>query len=102
MRKHTPGPWHYFETLDGRCRVKPLNGKYIVAECSAMEPQCEEQRANARLMAAGPDLLEALKGLLRWMPIYPAAADAFVGGREAHQAAIDAARAAIAKAEGSA
>jgi hypothetical protein len=28
-----------------------------------MEPQCEEQRSNARLMAAGPELLEALKNL---------------------------------------
>jgi len=61
VSKHTPGPWHYFETEDGRCRVKPLNGKYIVAECSAMEPQCEEQRSNARLMTAAPELLEALK-----------------------------------------
>ncbi len=64
MSKHTPGPWHYFETADGRCRVKPLNGKYIVAECSAMEPQCEEQRANARLIAAAPELLEFAQWVL--------------------------------------
>ena len=64
MSKHTPGPWHYFETEDGRCRVKPLNRKYIVAECSAMEPQCEEQRSNARLMAAAPELLEALRDMV--------------------------------------
>lgn len=90
MRKHTPGPWHYFETADGRCRVKPLNGKYIVAECSAMEPQCEEQRANARLMAAAPDLLEALKAARRFV----------VSSHEPVGSELDDIDAAIAKAEG--
>jgi hypothetical protein len=90
MSKHTPGPWHYFETEDGRCRVKPLNGKYIVAECSAMEPQCEEQGSNARLIAAAPDLLEALRRLLDSGDVRDAA----------EKGALAAARAAIAKAEG--
>jgi cob(I)alamin adenosyltransferase len=52
--------------------------------------------------ASSPDLLAALKELLRWIPAYPASADGIIGGREAHAAAIAAARAVIAKAEGSA
>jgi hypothetical protein len=60
----------------------------------------ERDKANARLIASAPDMLEALKAMLQWMPVYPAAADAIVGGRQAHQAAIDASRAAIAKATG--
>ena len=97
MSKHTPGPWHWFETLDGRCRVKPMNGKYIVAECSAMEPQCEEQVANARLMAAAPDLLGALRSIVNlWDHHASAHGDGII--YPLHEAA----RAAIAKAEGSA
>ena len=91
MNKHTPGPWHYFETADGICRVKPLNRKYIVAECSAMEPQCEEQRSNARLIAAAPELLEALKDTLQLLEVY-------CGDFE--EATRNQACAAIAKAEG--
>ncbi len=95
MSKHTPGPWHYFETEDGRCRVKPLNRKYIVAECSAMEPQCEEQRSNARLMAAAPELLEALNKLVAHVDFIPT--DPYY--RNETKELMGAARAAIAKAE---
>jgi len=71
-----------------------------VDEVAQTYPDMAEVSAELRrLVALNQELLEALKGLLRWMPIYPAAADAIVGGRKTHSAAISAARAAIAKAE---
>lgn len=61
---HAPGPWDWFETEDGRCRVKPVNGNHIVAECAVLDPWSEEQRANACLIAAAPEMLQALERLL--------------------------------------
>ena len=55
-----------------------------------------------RLSAVNEELLEALQGVLKWMPVYPKGADGIVGGREAHQAAFEKAHAAIAKAGGEA
>lgn len=43
-----------------------MAGGYVVADCRELEcgvPDYEEARANARLIAAAPDLLEALQGL---------------------------------------
>ena len=56
-----------------------------------------EDRANAHLLAASPDLLDALKGLLAHVTIHYTA----IGGHEA-QEALKQARAAIVKAEGEA
>ncbi|RVH21468.1 hypothetical protein [Sinorhizobium meliloti] len=74
--KHTPGPWvvDYDETItntDEFYSVK-ANGRYIVSlfksGTSAEDehsPEAEsEVRANADLIAAAPDMLEALKGIL--------------------------------------
>jgi hypothetical protein len=59
----TPGPWKWFETEDGRCRINPEGGGLVIAECAVMEPFSEEQRSNARLIAAAPELLKALKDI---------------------------------------
>ena len=48
------------------------------------------------------ELLEALRELIRWVPVYPKAADGIVGGRAAYQRALDNAKAAVAKAGGAA
>lgn len=48
------------------------------------------------------ELVETLHALMNWIPVYPAAADGIVGGREAHRAAINAARALLAKHKGAA
>jgi hypothetical protein len=53
-----------------------------------------------RLIAAAPDLLDALQGILRWVPVYPKSADIIVGGREAYNTALAQARDAIALATG--
>jgi len=42
------------------------------------------------------ELLDTMRELIRWVPVYPKAADGVVGGRVAYQRALDNARAAIA------
>jgi hypothetical protein len=61
MSKHTPGPWQCFETEAGEARINPVRGGFLVAKCDTRNPFDEEQRANARLIAAAPELLEALR-----------------------------------------
>lgn len=77
MSKHTPGPWSlpHFARDDiscncmyvlaepycgSICTISLDNGKSI-SEGGNDCPQYEEAAANARLIAAAPDLLEALK-----------------------------------------
>lgn len=66
--KHTPGPWvaqkgagYYVTRPKSRCA-------HVVGVCnrtSLVDGDCEaEAEANARLIAAAPDLLEALKSAL--------------------------------------
>jgi hypothetical protein len=94
MIKHTPGPWHYRRGDEWSHSVVTHHGTlpdgsqncWTVADINKMrEP---EHEANARLIAAAPELLEALKELLP-------GADAMGWNTEK-------ARAAIAKAEGQA
>jgi hypothetical protein len=100
--KHTPGPW---EALDGGHYVCPEgnHGQFVAIVSGhvsgALRPEAE-RKANARLLASAPDLLEAAcgaEGLLRAM--YPTVAS----DRDAAKVrkAFDALAAAIAKATGS-
>ena len=58
MRKHTPGPWRY-EYEPGFCgELIAANGTIIAEFISEPRPP------NARLIAAAPELLEALQGLI--------------------------------------
>lgn len=99
--KHTPGPWRYIPNL--RFTSEGQNEDYaypyliyagaeFIAQV-ATDQMCEEtaDEANARLLTAAPDLLAALKELV------PA-----TGSLDASRyiRALDAAQAAIAKAEG--
>lgn len=73
MSKHTPGPWRshtngsdFFVTATD---FHGANGK--VAKCYVADVQKfrnesgeDECQANAKLIAAAPDMLEALKGIL--------------------------------------
>lgn len=58
MNKHTPGPWHVVANLVQGKR-KPNGDSRTVA----MVGSSSEDDANARLIAAAPDLLAALEGL---------------------------------------
>ena len=55
--KHTPGPWHVGSTIALRHRVIDGNAN----EVATMKGEFElEKQANARLIAAAPEMLEAL------------------------------------------
>ena len=65
MSKHTPGPWvvrraEGSETLDQICTDE--SEPWIIADVSGPERALPVE-ANARLIAAAPDLLEALQEL---------------------------------------
>lgn len=89
--KHTPGPWRVVISDNGdRCEIEAAN-KDCVARAFAPFPfdtSWDERDANARLIAAAPELLEALQDLVD---------TGFVGGPQLKRA-----QAAIAKATGSA
>jgi hypothetical protein len=57
MSQHTPGPWRVNDKIAVVEQDKPLG--LFVADCR----MTDEGRANARLIAAAPDLLAALKML---------------------------------------
>lgn len=86
MPQHTPGPWEVveYEAEEGDF------WKEIEPDVACVR-KGREAIANARLIAAAPDLLAALKALAK---------EVFGCYGNAHQAQMDMARAAIAKAEG--
>lgn len=102
MSGHTPGPWLL---SDGGRTVYALTqygfNRFWLSIDSCGRPTHdeagpEECRANARLIAAAPELLEALRGLSEVI-------DAAIWGKPWQgypHAQMDAAKAAIAKAEG--
>jgi hypothetical protein len=102
---HTPGPWGVSESIDNTeslstYYVGPLGGSFAaqllaatvgLASNSSWSVTKEECAANAALMAASPELLEALRWAVEQI------ADDLCPD---HQAALDGCRQAIAKAEG--
>lgn len=60
--KHTPGPWlcHPSPVDDSEYRVFNKDGDYLTLND-------EEHTANARLIAAAPEMLEELKRQLDWL-----------------------------------
>ena len=65
--KHTPGPWTVEPSMD-------LWGHYIIQEAydqtEDSEDSFEIDEANAKLIAAAPDLLEACQWALAWLEEY--------------------------------
>ena len=100
MSKHTPGPWVVVGS-----RTKYVEARLVgslmqeVAACGptlADEGYGQQQEANARLIAAAPDLLEALRGMFAmWRSVCRAQ-----GWEPEHLAEAVRAQAAIAKATG--
>ena len=63
--QHTPGPWHVF-TEDGSVGTIEAENGVVVAQAQQTRSLRQdlkqvERRANARLIAAAPELLEALE-----------------------------------------
>lgn len=82
--KHTPGPWNVAKTTFGQTIIDaPSIGEIV---CRVEEWSEKQDEANARLIAAAPELLDALKLVVQRC------------GPNSTDGAI--ARAAIAKAEG--
>ena len=88
MSVHTPGPWYVAELCANRIKVESHQDGYV----AEVWRYGADGDANARLISAAPELLEALKGLLShlesWKILETADGD------------IARTRAAIAKAEG--
>lgn len=102
--KHTPGPWHYFHGGNEWAISRDEDGKENIARVhiningiSSFDPRhiesIGESEENARLIAAAPELLEALQRLIKeceWQ--------AEIGNMNGERIEFSAARAAIAKA----
>ena len=58
MINHTPAPWSRNSDDD----IHDANGDVV---CGANGPTAEEQEANARLIAAAPEMLEALREIAK-------------------------------------
>ncbi len=63
--KHTPGPWSSYDMVrTSGLPFAPVHATTLIAKVYSTAFQDDEQAiANARLMAAAPDLLKALKAL---------------------------------------
>ena len=104
MNKHTPGPWHWdSDAVKGdtlmRVRYRVTTIGKTVTQCyySSADPQSEW---DARLIAAAPDLLNALNSLLRHAERVNDVMAEEVGVRFVDTGPLDMARAAIARATG--
>jgi hypothetical protein len=70
MSTHTPGPWVEFNAIDSDgnslpCVIATAGNICIVEQWAT--GGCEESQANARLIAAAPDMLAALEMAVgRW------------------------------------
>lgn len=61
MSKHTPGPWEA-DIWGGKWYVVDLNDIAVAS--------CGDSNANANLIAAAPDLLEALESVSKELQLY--------------------------------
>jgi len=68
MKQHTPGPWEIVEREQDTPRIVGPDGQADVAILGTGAHTTEEEEANARLIAAAPDMLEALKYIVAWKP----------------------------------
>lgn len=100
---HTPGPWH---AREWNCHAPTTVGVGAdlrqfqpVAECSGLGSNFSnnEEEANARLIAAAPELLAALREFLAWGGQYNADHEAHIAR---YVTAVAGANAAIARVEG--
>lgn len=64
MSEHTPGPWTIHTRFDDGAEVRAIAwcGVVCVGSSGNQSIDAAEARANAHLIAAAPDLLEACEG----------------------------------------
>lgn len=100
--KHTPGPWRWRTTAEGK---RFLRGSSEVPIAVLITRDSRPKEANARLIAAAPDMLAALKTIASPASIVDADDDDIACGDTTVSIVLtieefNAIRAAIAKAEG--
>ena len=95
--QHTPGPWR-LKYINRSASVEVIGGEQFHHVCKIDGKRAESHfqagNANASLIAAAPDLLEALHGFL---DLYDQG-QLQIDGDDGHDPLVKAARAAIAKA----
>lgn len=102
MSTHTKGPWQAMPRFQDHIEVRhscPREGaaSRVVARVTVRSTWENEQTANARLVAAAPDLLDALQAAFEYLDMIPESA---AGGCDEAVRIARKARAAIAKATG--
>jgi len=66
MSGHTPGPW-YIDADEPEAKGIPItDGAGFIADVGTLGPSDDEDRANARAIAALPELIAALESLSGW------------------------------------
>lgn len=70
MSTHTPGPWYIEEISNRDWQINSDSRDWCLLEITPAiygesDSLSDEDKANARLIAAAPDLLEALKSLVK-------------------------------------
>lgn len=93
MTQHTPGPW--IQRGEIVVTNRPMLGAYNEVSVVSLERPVEERLANARLIAAAPDMLQALLEV-----VYAVSGELAYEPESATAHAITLAQQAIAKAEG--
>ena len=66
MSKHTPGPWTYQEESDAYTHIVRGPNNYFITQLS--QDTSGRSEADARLIAAAPELLEACKAIAELLP----------------------------------
>lgn len=96
MSQHTTGPWIETELFFGQPnRMVVYAGEQLIADCGLVDWETPV-RANARLIAAAPDLLETCKMLLWYYEAFrdkspkgPTELDDIANAREAIARAVE-------------
>jgi hypothetical protein len=68
MNNHTPGPWFY-EAISYEINIFSDDKQWPIATIkrSALSPNLDDRaKSNAKLIAAAPDMLEALEAFIAW------------------------------------
>ena len=69
--QHTPGPWEFEESVNGGFDITATrhdNGRpCVIAAREQWGSYAKTSKANGRLIAAAPELLEALEGVLPYL-----------------------------------
>lgn len=69
--RHTPGPWGYVYDGSSTWSVGPYDDPQVGSVLTVYDRKDDRARANARLIAAAPDMLTALRAIKASCPTDP-------------------------------